>query len=318
MKKIYFSFLAFSLVLTIQTAFAQVADIIMRNATVSTATCGAIFYDSGGAGSPYGNNQTLTMTLCSSDPARNHISIGFDALDLAPGDELCFFDGPTVNDSLLACSSDFAASQNTIVETTARGNGCMTIRFRSNNDNVQRAGWAARILCIPSCQTVKAKIDATVPLIMPADTGWIDGCPNTTRVSFKAKGTYIYNDVSYHQSDTLSSFEWNFGDGTPIARGPEVDHVFTQSGGYIVKLVVTDTVGCQNINFIKQRVRISPRPTFNTGSLVSQVCTGTEIKLRGQSQQLDTSYQVSTQPNSGSFPIGQVRSETLFIPDDPA
>ena len=77
MKKIYFSYLAFSLVFTAQTAFAQ-ADIIMRNATVSTATCGALFYDSGGASGPYGNNQTLTMTLCSNDPTRNHISIGFE------------------------------------------------------------------------------------------------------------------------------------------------------------------------------------------------------------------------------------------------
>lgn len=315
MKKIYFSFLAFSLVLTAQTAYAQ-ANILMRNGTVSAATCGALFLDAGDNGN-YANNQTLTMTLCSSDPARNHIAIGFDLLDLAPGDELCFFDGSSVTDSLLACSTDFATSQNTIVETTARGTGCMTIRFRSNNDNIQRQGWAARILCIPSCQTVKASIVMTTPPVVPADTGWIDGCPNTTRISFKAKGTYPLNDISYHQSDTLSTFEWNFGDGSPIARGPEVDHVFAQSGGYIVKLIVTDTVGCQNINFIKQRVRISPRPTFNTGALVSQVCTGTEIKLRGQSQQLDTSYQVSSQPNSGTFPIGQVRSETLFIPDDP-
>jgi gliding motility-associated-like protein len=316
MKKILFSLVAFSLILVSQPAFGQ-ANILMRNATVSTATCGAIFLDAGDGG-PYANNQTLTMTLCSSDPARNHIALGFDLLDLAPGDELCFFDGSTVNDSLLGCATDLIAAQNTIVETTAKGNGCMTIRFRSNNDNIQRQGWAARILCIPSCQTVKAKIDLTVPAISPADTGWIDGCPNTTRISFQAKGIYPLNDIGYHQSDTLSSFEWNFGDGSPIARGPQVDHIYSQSGGFIVKLIVTDTVGCQNINFIKQRVRISPRPTFNTGSLVSQVCTGTEIKLRGQSQQLDTSYQVSSQPNSGSFPIGQVRSETLFIPDNPA
>ena len=80
MKKIYFSYLAFSLVFTAQTAFAQ-ADILMRNGTISAATCGAIFYDSGGAGSAYSNNQTLTMTLCSSDRTKDHISIGFDALD---------------------------------------------------------------------------------------------------------------------------------------------------------------------------------------------------------------------------------------------
>ncbi len=316
MKKIYFFLLLFSIVLSTSTAFGQ-ANILMRNGSLSTATCGALFLDAGDNG-PYANNQTLTMTLCSSDPARNHIALGFDLLDLAVGDELCFFDGPSVTDSLLGCSTDFARTQNTIIETTARnGSGCMTIRFRSNNDNIQGQGWAARILCIPSCQTVKATIDLTSPAVFPADTGWIDGCPNTTRVSFKAKGIYPLNDIGYHQSDTLSSFEWNFGDGSPIARGPQVDHIFTQSGGYVVKLIVTDTVGCQNINFIKQRVRISPRPTFNTGALVSQVCSGTEIKLRGQSQQLDSSYQVSTQPNSGTFPVGQVRSETLFIPDDP-
>lgn len=317
MKKILFSFLAFSLFLTTQNILAQ-TDIIMRNGTVSSATCGAIFYDSGGAAGAYGNNQTLTMTICSSDPSRDHISIGFDALDLAAGDELCFFDGPTVNDSLLACSTDFATSQNTIIETTVRGNGCLTIRFRSNNDNIQGTGWAARILCIPSCQTIRARIDTTTPAVMPIDTGWIDGCPSTTRVSFKGSGVYPFNNIGYTQSDALSTFEWNFGDGSPIAYGPEVDHIFTQAGGYIVKLVITDTVGCRNVNYIKQRVRISPRPTFNTGALVSQVCTGTEIKLRGQSQLIDTSYQVSTQPNSASFPIGQVRSETLFIPDDPA
>jgi hypothetical protein len=245
MKKILFSLVAFSLILVSQTAFGQ-ANILMKNGTVSAATCGAIFLDAGDGG-PYANNQTLTMTLCSSDPARNHIALGFDFLDLAPGDELCFFDGSSVNDSLLGCASDLVAAQNTIVETSARGNGCMTIR--SNNDNIQKQGWAARILCIPSCQTLRAKIDLAVPAIFPADTGWIDGCPNTTRISFKAKGIYPLNDVSYHQSDTLSSFEWNFGDGSPIARGPEVDHIYSQSGGFIVKLIVTDTVGCQNVNY---------------------------------------------------------------------
>ena len=308
------SFLAFSLVFTAQTAFAQVPDILMRTRTVSANTCGALFLDSLGSAGGYANNQLQIMTICSSDPTRNHISIGFDFLDLKQGDELCFFDGPTVNDSLLACSSDFGSSQNTIVETTARGNGCLTIRFRSNNDNIQGQGWAAHILCIPSCQTVKAKIEATIPAIMPADTGWVDGCPNVTRVSFKGMGIYPFNNVSYTQSDALSKFEWNFGDGTAIAYGPEVDHIFAQAGGYIVKLVITDTVGCQNINYIKQRVRISPRPTFNTGALVSQVCTGTEIRLRGQSQQLDTSYQVSTQPNSASFPIVRYAQKLYLFP----
>ena len=291
------------------------AQIIMRNATVSTNTCGANFYDSGGSGSNYQANETYTITICSDDPSKKNISLGFDLLDIKAGDELCFFDGNTAAAPSLGCASDFGQSS-AIVETTARnGSGCMTITFRSNGSG-QGAGWLARILCIPSCQTVKANIISTVPATMPADTGWIDACPNTTRIAFKAKGVYALNDIAYHQSDSLSKFEWNFGDGTPVAYGPDVNHIYTSSGGFVVKLTVTDTIGCQNINYIKQRVRVAPRPTFNLGSVVSQICAGQEVRLRGQTNRIDTSYQVSTQTNADSFKLGQVRSEKLFIPDD--
>jgi gliding motility-associated-like protein len=317
MKKILFSLVAFSLILVSQTAFGQaIPDIVMKNGVQSTKTCGADFTDSGGSTGDYKNNENFTLTICSDSLSKTHISLGFEQIDLAVGDELCFFDGNSVNAPLLACASDFGRVQNAIVETTARNaSGCMTIRFRSNASGV-KSGWIAHVLCIASCQTVKTKIESAIPAIFPADTGWIDGCPNLTRISFKGKGIYDYNDIAYHQSDTLSRFEWNFGDGTPIAYGPEVTHVYSNAGGFIVQLVVTDTLGCQNINYIKQRVRISPRPTFNVGSIKSQICTGETLLLRGQSARLDTSYQVSTKPNSASFPVGQVRSETLFIPDN--
>ena len=291
------------------------AQIIMRNATISTNTCGANFFDSGGSGAGYNANESFTITICSDDPSRKNISLGFDLLDVKAGDELCFFDGNTTAAPSLGCASDFGQSS-AIVETTARnGSGCMTITFRSNASN-QGAGWLARVLCIPSCQTVKTKIESTTPAIVPADTGWIDACANVTRVAFKGKGIYDLNNIAYHQSDTLSKFEWNFGDGTPVAYGPQVNHIFTQSGGFIVKLTVTDTIGCQNINYIKQRVRIAPKPQFSLGSLVSQICAGQEIRLRGQSQRIDTTYQVSTTTKTDSFQLGQVRSEQLFIPDD--
>ena len=291
------------------------AQIIMRNATISTNTCGANFFDSGGSGAGYNANENFTITICSDDPSRKNISLGFDLLDVKAGDALCFFDGNTTTAPSLGCASDFGQSS-AIVETTARnGSGCMTITFRSNASN-QGAGWLARVLCIPSCQTVKTKIESTTPAIVPADTGWIDACANVTRVAFKGKGIYDLNNIAYHQSDTLSKFEWNFGDGTPVAYGPQVNHIFTQSGGFIVKLTVTDTIGCQNINYIKQRVRIAPKPQFSLGSLVSQICAGQEIRLRGQSQRIDTTYQVSTATKTDSFQLGQVRSEQLFIPDD--
>ena len=291
-------------------------NISMQNGTISTSTCGASFFDTGGANGTYSNNQSFTLTICSDDPVNNHIALGFNLIEIAAGDELCFFDGSNTSAPSLGCASDFANNPNLVVETTSRnGSGCMTIRFTSNGSGTAN-GWSANVICIPSCQTFTTKIVSATPAIVPVDTGWIDACPNITRIGFKAAGTYPLNDIAYRQSDSLSKFEWNFDDGSPVAYGPEVSHLFTKSGGYVVKLTVIDTHGCKNINYIKQRVRIAPRPTFNLGSVVSQICAGQEVRLRGQTNRLDTSFQVSTMTNADSFRIGQVRSEKLFIPDN--
>ncbi|MBL7813663.1 MAG: T9SS type B sorting domain-containing protein [Saprospiraceae bacterium] len=316
MKNIATTFIwAFSLFFVSKTVIGQ-TTITMRNGSVSTGTCGAVFYDSGGNAGAYSNNQDLTFTICSDDPMNNHIALGFNDIDIAAGDELCFFDGSDTNAPSLGCASDFANNPNLVVETSARnGTGCMTIRFRSNSSGTGR-GWFANVVCIPSCQTFTTKIVSSRPAIVPVDTGWIDACPNTTSINFKASGSYPLNNVAYRQSDSLSKFEWNFDDGTPVAYGPDVNHIFTKSGGYVVKLTVIDTHGCKNINYIKQRVRIAPRPTFNLGSIVSQICAGQEVRLRGTTAQIDPNYNVSTKTNEDSFRIGQVRSEKLFIPDN--
>lgn len=294
------------------------AQIIIKNGSVTSNTCGGVFYDSGGATGNYKANETYTFTIYSDDPSHSHISLGFDLLDILTGDELCFFDGPTTNSPLLACASDMSNGQNAIIQATAENpKGCITVRFRSNGSG-QGRGWAANIMCIPSCQTIKAFVDATYPPMMPADTGWINVCPNDTKVNFKAHGIYPQNGYAYAQSDNLNKFEWNFDDGSPVVYGTDVTHVFKKSGGYTVRLTITDTVGCQNINYIKQRVRVSPRPNFRLGSIPSQVCAGTEIKLKAQVGAIDTLYQVSSTQNEGSFQLGGVRSEPLFIPDDPS
>jgi gliding motility-associated-like protein len=316
MKKILFYPLAISLLFITETLFGQTPEIIMRNGTQSTKTCGADFTDSGGSENNYRNNENFTLTICSDSVNNRHIALVFEQIVLAPNDQLWFYDGNDVNARLIGTSADFGRSQNSIVETTAQnGTGCMTIKFVSNGSGVA-AGWVAKVLCIPSCQTVRAQIESSTPAVFPLDTGWIDGCTDT-RMAFKGKGIYLLNDIAYHQSDTLlSEFEWNFGDGSPIKKGTEVEHVYTKGGGYIVQLVVKDQRGCKNINYIKQRVRVSPRPTFNVGTVPSEICTGKELLLRGQTGRLDANYQVSTRPNPGSFPTGLVRSETLFIPDN--
>lgn len=290
------------------------AQIIIKNG--STVACGGLFYDSGGPNAGYKANENYTFTICSNDPKNNHISLGFNYLDIKPGDDLCFFDGKLPSDSLLACASDLVNNSNSIVETTSKNaSGCITARFRSDATN-QGGGWAMFITCIPSCQTVKAVIDATTPVVQPKDTGYMDVCPNVTVVNFKAHGIYPLNHYAYTQSDALSTFEWNFEDGAAVAYGTNVSHVFTQSGGYKVRLTVTDTFGCKNINYISQRVRVSPKPTFNVGTIPNNICVGTSVQLNSRVDTLDKSFSVSAQPNKGIFSVQGIRSGRLFIPDD--
>ena len=314
MRKIYSLFFLLYLGIT----SAADAQIIIKNGRVDT--CGGVFYDTGGQNGSYSHRDNFTYTICSNDTTRNHISLGFDQLDLHTGDELCFFDGDNTSAPLLACASDFASAQNAIVQASiSNRSGCITVRFRAQTQffgNFNK-GWAANIICVPACQNIQAVIESTTPAATPRDTGWINACPNQTRINFKAKGNYPQNGYAYNQNDTINTFEWNFGDGSTVGYGTDVTHVFEKSGGYNVKLTITDKLGCQNTNFIKQRVRVSPKPTFNISNLPSQVCAGTEIKLKAKVNTVDPTSQVSVMSNSGSFDIGGVRSGRLFIPDDP-
>jgi PKD repeat protein len=39
----------------------------------------------------------------------------------------------------------------------------------------------------------------------------------------------------------ISGYDWNFGDGTPTAVTPVVDHTYTQQGTYAAVLIVSDS-----------------------------------------------------------------------------
>ncbi|NJN33719.1 MAG: PKD domain-containing protein [Saprospiraceae bacterium] len=295
---------------------AMEAQILIQNGRVTN--CGGVFYDSGGRNGNYGNRENYVFTICSSDPRNSHITLGFDLLDINSGDELCFYDGANVNAPLIACDDDLRRNQNAIIQATAANtSGCITVRFRSNFIGTAR-GWAANIICSASCQPIRAVIDSVAPPRTVADTGWVNVCPKGVPVTFSGKGFYPQSGAQYTQNDSLSRFEWNFGDGSPIVYGKNVSHVFAQSGGYNVALTIKDTLGCSNTNFIKQRVRVAPKPTINLTNIPAQVCAGAEIKLNARLDKLDPNFNLSAQANEGAFDIRSVRSERLFIPDNPA
>ena len=274
--------------------------------------CTGTFYDPGGSAGNYGNNQNFSTTICSDGGGGTHIRLSFSGADLAPGDVLCFYDGTSAAAPLLSCAADYPVGQPFVVQATATNpSGCLTVVFQSNTSGVA-SGWAAAISCVASCQTILADLVSTNPASLPLDTGWIDICPGE-RVFFTGAGLYPQNNFAYAQSDFTTSFEWNFGDGG-ISYGPNTSHRFTEPGGYLVQLTLTDTLGCKNSNLISQRIRVASKPDFGLQG-VGQICAGDTLYLNAS---VDTSLSgtiVSVIPVTGTFDAESSRSDSLPLPD---
>lgn len=276
--------------------------------------CSGFFYDSGGSGANYGSSESFTTTICSDGTNGTHIQLIFSAVELAGGDALCFFDGTDATAPMLACNDDFMVGSPFIIQATAANtSGCVTITFNSDGSG-EAAGWQADINCIPSCQTILANLVDSDPVVSPVDTGYIDICQGE-RVFFYGEGIYPQNGIVYDHSDLTSTFEWDFGDGT-FGLGPNVSHVYEESGGYIVQLTITDQFGCTNTNFLNQRVRVSTNPSFSVlADFDDAICAGDTVNLNAIVSQIDSAYSVGVSPNVGSFPTAGTRSDSLALPD---
>jgi len=294
------------------TASLQAQSYIMDGSPIND--CDGFFLDSGGSGGGYGPNENFTTTICSDGISSTHIQMIFSGTNIATGDVLCFFDGNNVGAPLLSCNTDYPPGNPFIIQATASNpSGCVTITFNSDGTE-EDLGWSADINCITSCQTIFATLTSTDPLIMPVDTGWIDICPGDG-VFFEGAGIYPQNGVSYEHSDLTSSFSWNFGDGS-TSEGPTAFHTFEEPGGYIVELKIEDQLGCKNINFINQRVRVSPPPNFDLSSeLEESICAGDTINLAAAIGMIDSTSELSVTPTTGSFQSAGVLSDSLFLPD---
>lgn len=275
--------------------------------------CSGTFFDSGGETGNYGNNENLTTTICSDGTSGTHIRLSFSGTDIAPGDQLCIYDGVNLAAPLLACHTDYNPGSPFLIQATAANpSGCLTVSFVSDGSGTG-TGWAAAISCVASCQTIHADLVSTNPASIPADTGWIDICPGE-RVFFNGKGIYPQNNFAYGQSDLTTTFEWNFGDGG-IGYGPNTSHRFDKPGGYYVQLVLTDTMGCKNTNLIDQRVRVAARPTFQLNQALDQtICAGDTIHLSASTQG-GTNTSLTVIPDTASFQVEGSRSDSLALPD---
>lgn len=88
---------------------------------------------------------------------------------------------------------------------------------------------------------------------------------------------------------SIASWEWNFGDGSPVSHASSPVHVYNVAGTYQVTLTVMNNDGCANST--TQTITIGAVPvaafTFNSG------CTGNSTSFN------DLSYSVTGEPITG-------------------
>jgi hypothetical protein len=120
----------------------------LNNSTVQpgyTEICGGTFYDSGGSGSNYGNNELAVWTICPDTPGE-FVSVTFNTMNTEqPFDQLTIIDGDDASDPVLVVAVPNSTSPQTY--TSSHESGCLTFIFRSDY-TITRPGWEAVVACV--------------------------------------------------------------------------------------------------------------------------------------------------------------------------
>lgn len=88
--------------------------------------------------------------------------------------------------------------------------------------------------------TLNCVIDSTLPVTV-LDTG-------TANFTFAplGGGSFMFTDVSTILSGAITSWTWDFGDGTPLGSNQNPVHTYAFPGNYIVCLMITTDGGCNS------------------------------------------------------------------------
>lgn len=212
------------------------------NGTVSA--CSGNYYDSGGAGGTYTNNENSTFTICSN--SGNCVRVSFTAFDLESGwDYLYIYDGPTTGSPLIGTYTG-TTSPGVVTSTT----GCLTFRFTSDG-SVTYTGWAASISCV-ACGSV-----SSLPNI---GNGTETSCSSPYYDNGGAGGNYTNNANFTHTicgtpgncvRITFSAFQLESGfDYLSIYDGPNTGSPLVGTyTGTTLPPVITSTTGCLTFRF---------------------------------------------------------------------
>ncbi|MBU2939714.1 T9SS type A sorting domain-containing protein [Lacinutrix sp. C3R15] len=116
--------------------------------TCNAPICGGNFYDTGGIGGNYSNNETETTTIYPYFTGGT-VTVDFSSFSVAPGDILNVYNGPDATYDLIGTVTGAPSSfSSTTASTTPNPSGAITFVFNSNTSSVSN-GWESDITCSP-------------------------------------------------------------------------------------------------------------------------------------------------------------------------
>ncbi len=87
--------------------------------------------------------------------------------------------------------------------------------------------------------------------------------------------------ASMDPDGSITAHEWDFGDGTPAAKGAKVTHAYAKPGNYIARLTVTDNSGTKcDKGYDEVFIKINARPVAEAGPNTNG-CISEAIQFNG-------------------------------------
>ena len=263
----------------------------------SVTTCDALFYDSGGADSNYGNNLTYTMTFYPENEGA-FVSVAFSQFNTESNyDFLYIYDGESTNDTQIG---KYSGSNSPGTVTATNNAGALTFKFTSDSYTVA-SGWVATVSCVSlESNTITATAN-------PTGWGTIEGAGTYVQghtCTLTATAAAGYSFANWTENDEVVSSDATYSfqvttDRTLVAN-------FIIAPAVPMDCYYTETniaVGSYVMGYLNGSTLVIPTHNNGTANTTSVDVTVTEYGFSAEDGALPGLYALTAYGNNGQYCI---------------
>lgn len=228
----------------------------MQNGSVET--CGALFYDDGGANGNYASNKDYTMTFRPATEG-SMIQVDFTEFSTESGwDFLYVYDGATVQPDTQIGRYSGSNVPGTITATNAEG--ALTFHFISDQ-NTTSTGWVATVSCVGNYEPMIISVTANPEVINEGETSQLEA------IVMGGAGNYTY---LWEPAETLDDPTSCCPIATPVDQETIYKVVVTDAEGNTIDDQVTVTIRNWSVDENDASWTVYPNPNKGSFTITTQ------------------------------------------------